>query len=221
MPHPHKLAATFGLLGLLMLGCTQPLPGSSTPDLRGLQNVAFPTPRPTVTPVPTPTPPPREILPFKAGDHFAFDVRYMINGFLGVPVGVLALDVQNVAYVDGIETIDLTLSAVGSTEAHRIVLKEGMFHYDDKPFIPDHMRPGDAWPAQDGLAQVAERETVSVPADDYPYCYPVIFTNPKGERLLLWFAPGVGLVKGNFKLNAFGEGRIELKNKPTNLRLGF
>lgn len=219
MPTPRRLAATFGLLGLFMLGCTQPF--TATSGLEGLQNLPLPSPKPTVTPVPTPTPPPREILPFRTGDHFSFDVRYMLNGFLGLPVGVLALDVQTVAYVDGVETIDMTLTAAGKTEAHRIVLKEGMFHYDDKPFIPDHMRPGDFWPAQDGLAQVAERESVEVPADFYPYCYPVVFTNPQNERLLLWFAPGVGLVKGNFKLNAFGEGRIELKYKPTNIRLGL
>lgn len=202
-----------------MLGCTQPSPSA----LQGLPNAVLPTPRPTVTPVPTPTPPPREILPFRTGDHFAFDIRYMmLNGFIGLPVGVLSLDIQRVAYADGVETIDLTLSAAGSTEAHRIVLKEGMFHYDDKPFVPDRMRPGESWNAQDGQAWVAEPEAVSVPADYYPYCYPVVFRNPqKGEDLLLWFAPGVGLVKGNFKLNAFGEGRIELKQKPTNLRLGL
>lgn len=217
MPRPYGLAAISGLLGLVMLGCTPRVPSA----LQDLQNVAPPSPSPTVAPVPTPTPPPREILPFRSGDHFAFDIRYMLNGFIGLPVGVLALDVQRVAYVAGVETIDLTLSAAGKTEAHRIVLEEGMFHYDGKPFIPDHMRPGDSWPAQDGYAQVTERESISVPADFYPGCYPVIFTNPRNERLLLWFAPEIGLVKGDFKLSSFGQGRIELRQKPTNLQLGL
>lgn len=219
MPRHYRLAATFGLLGLLMLGCTQPLPGGSTV---GVPYAALPTPRPTPTPVPTPTPPPREILPFRTGDHFAFDIRYMtLNGLLGLPVGVLSLDVQQVAYAGGIETIDLTLGVPGSSEPHRIVLKDGMFHYDDKPFVPDHMAVGQSWPAQDGVAGVVVRESVQVPADYYPGCYQVLFTNPKNERLVLWFAPGVGLVKGSFKLASFGEGQIELKEKPSNLRIGL
>lgn len=213
MPQLHRFA-TFGLLGVLALGCTQTPPLGSAGNL---PPASLPTPRPTATPVPTPTPPPREILPFHTGDHFAFNL-YLLSV---VQVGTLALDIQRVGYADGVETIDLTIGVGASVEAHRIVLKEGMFHYDDKPFVPDHMQIGQSWPAQDGVAGVTNVEGVEVPADYYPHCYRVLFQNPKGEQLVLWFASGVGLVKGTFKLAAFGEGRIELKARPTNLQAGL
>ncbi|HEY9855687.1 MAG TPA: hypothetical protein V6D05_08125, partial [Stenomitos sp.] len=194
-------------LAALLAGCPQ----ARMADMPALQNVDSsklavalqPTPNASASPSPKPSViPPREIMPFQTGDRFEYALRYYLGGFLGVPVGTLAIEIDRVEVADGVETIDLRLlPPFSAPEAHRVVLKDGMFHYDDKPFVPTHMRPGDSWPAQDGIASVVGRETVDVPAGQFPYCYRVYFLDPHtGEQLTLWFAPGVGLAKGDFNL---------------------
>lgn len=158
---------------------------------------------------------PREILPMKPGDRFHYLVHYLLPWF---PSGTLDMAVQKVEVAGQTETIDLTLSLnvlfPGNPAPHQVVLKDGMFQYDAKPFIPERMQLGDTWKAQDGTARVVARETLDLSAGHFPDCYRVAFDNPKGETLTLWFAPHVGLVKGTFDLALYSQGSIELASGP-------
>lgn len=213
-------------LTALLAGCPQGPVGDLPAILSQVDGskltVATPTPGPGATPSPKPSvAPPREILPFRAGDRFEYALRYYLGGILGVPVGTLAIVIDRVEVVDGIETVDLRLiPPFSAAEPHRVVLHDGMFHYDDKPFVPTQMQPGKSWPAQDGFATVVRRETVDVPAGRFPFCYQVYYQNPQnGEQLTLWFAPGVGFSKGDFNLRSAGRGTIELTKRPLWLEL--
>lgn len=209
-------------LAALLVGCPQAPIGDLPTILQQVDSsklsVATPTPGTSATPSPKPSAVlPREIMPFRAGDRFEYAVRYYLGGMLGVPVGTLAIVIDRVEVVDGVETVDLRLiPPFSAAEPHRVVLRSDMFHYDGKPFVPTRMKPGQAWPAQDGVATVVKTETISVPAGHFPYCYRVYYQNRQnGENLTLWFAPGVGFAKGEFQLKAVRDpGVIELSKRP-------